>query len=341
MVAVTFFALPNDSLVVTSSSSGGIVGNGIVNNSSTPDGTIFEFLGGSGAQIELDDTGGSSDVFDDDQAGSHIITDGGGIVADGNSVESESIINVRALDINGDPTGPEIQIFVFSQNGAFGDVWGFSSDMPLDAGTSYVKVSGSNAGSSNYADYVPCFGEGTLIETETGDVPVEHLKIGQRVWTLHKGLQPIRWISTIEVSAKDAFAPVVFEPGSIGNSRELALSQQHRLWVSNSAVEMFTGEDAALVAAKHLCGLPGVAIRDGGTIRYTHFMFDQHEIVRANGVLSESFFLSEASIRPLDLATQEELEALFPSLKVGISNFGSAAAMSLDRHQARVVADFL
>ena len=115
-----FFALPNDGLVVTSSSSGGIVGNGIINNSSTPDGTIFEFLGGSGAQVEVDYTGGSPDVFDDDQAGSHIITDGGGIVANGNSFESESIINMRALDINGDPTGPEIAIFVFSQNGAFG-----------------------------------------------------------------------------------------------------------------------------------------------------------------------------------------------------------------------------
>ena len=133
MVAVTFFALPNDSLVVTESSSGGIVGNGIVNNSSTPDGTIFEFLGGPGAQIELDDTGGLPTVFDDDQAGSHIITDGGGIVADCNSVESESIIIVRALDANEDPTGPEITIFVFSQNGAFGDCLLYTSPSPRDS----------------------------------------------------------------------------------------------------------------------------------------------------------------------------------------------------------------
>lgn len=341
MVAQIFFALPNDSLVVTSSSSGGIVGNGIINNSSTPDGTVFEFLGGGGAQIELDDTGGSPDVFDDDQSGSHIITDGGGIVADGNAVESESIINLRALDINGNPVGPEITVFVFSQNGNFGDVWGFSTDLPLDAGTSYVKVSGSNAGSSNYDDYVPCFGEGTFIKTETGRVPVEHLKVGQRVWTLRNNWQPIRWISTMEVDATDAFAPVVFETGSIGNSDRLVLSQQHRLWVSNAAVEMFFGEDAALVAAKHLCGLPGVAIRTGGKIRYTHFMFDQHQIVRSNGVLSESFFLSEASMGPLEIAAKRELVALFPSLQMGFSAFGPAAAMPLDQHQARVLTNFL
>lgn len=200
MVAQTFFALPNDSLIVTSSSSCRIVGNGIINNSSTPDGTIFEFLSVPGAQVELDDTGGSPDVFGDDQAGSHIITDGGGIVADGNTVESESLVRVRGLDINGNPTSPEITIFVFSQNGNFGDVWGFSSDLLLDAGTSYVKVNGSNAGSSNYSDYVPSIGEGTLVKTKAGEVPVELLKVGHRIWTLHVGWQAIRWISTIEVS---------------------------------------------------------------------------------------------------------------------------------------------
>lgn len=341
MALRSFFAIDSANMVVTSSSNGSIVGNPIINNSDTPNGTEFLFSSGGGTTVTLDDTGGSTNTFDDDDETNHVITDGGGIVANGTEVEAESRIFIRALDGNGNPTGPTITLTVFSQNGVTSDVWGFATDFPLQDGVSYTKTGGSNTGDSTYASFMACFGPGTDIRTDTGTLPVEKIETGQMVWTLGNGCQPVRWIGTTEVEATGAFAPVVFAPGSIGNARELIVSQEHRMLVGNSAAELLFGQGQVLVAAKHLCGLPGVALRPGETIRYTHIMFDAHQIIEANGVLSESFFLSEHSLSGVEANQRRELLALFPSLGDGLDQFGTTTAMTLRAHEAEVLRNYL
>ena len=69
MVLRTFFAIDSEALVVESSSSGGIVGDPIINNSSTPNGTIFEYSASFGRNVTIDDTGGDPDTFEDDKSG--------------------------------------------------------------------------------------------------------------------------------------------------------------------------------------------------------------------------------------------------------------------------------
>ncbi|MDP2738649.1 MAG: Hint domain-containing protein, partial [Pseudorhodobacter sp.] len=68
---------------------------------------------------------------------------------------------------------------------------------------------------------LPCFTAGTLIATDVGEQPVESLAVGDLVWTLDAGLQPIRWIAqrlvTLADQRRDArLCPVVFEPGALG-----------------------------------------------------------------------------------------------------------------------------
>ncbi|MCF6433403.1 Hint domain-containing protein [Leisingera sp. MMG026] len=337
MALRSFFAQDSSSLVVTSSSNGSIVGDAVINNSDTPNGTVFAYSGGAGTEVTLNDTGGGRNRFNDDRESDHVITDGGGIVSDGAKVESESHILVRELDGNGNPSGPQIRIYVFSQDGQTSNVWGFATDLPLEAGKSYVKTGGQNTGTSRYSDYVTCFGEGTWIDTADGPVAVEDLSRGQRVWTKDSGAQPIYWIAETSVRGTGAFAPVVFAPGAIGNDRELILSQQHRVHVELPVAEMLFGQAGVLVAAKHLCGLPGVGIREQAVIRYFHFMFDRHHIVRSNGVLTESFFLAPGSVAALDRAQRRELLSLFPSLGRDSSRFGKTAAMTLTSGEARVL----
>lgn len=341
MVLRSFFAQDSEALIVTSSPDSSIEGDPIINNSDTPDGTIFEYSGGFGTTVTLDDTSGSPNVFNDDQEAGHVITDGGGIVADGTQVESESIIVVRALDENGVPTGPEIEIYVFSQNGITSDVWGFATSEPLTPGTSYIKISGSNAGSSSYDDYIPCFGPGTLIETVDGEVDVALLKKGQMVWTRDAGFQPILWIGTTEVQGTGAFAPVVIEKDAIGNSRKLILSPQHRVLVSAPVTDMLFGSSEVFVAAKHLCGLPGVEICEMDSIIYTHFMFDRHHIVRSNGALTESYFFGDTAKHALSEAQRSEILTLFPMLKFGVSAFGETAASTISAREAEVLRAYL
>lgn len=343
MALRSFFAQDSSSLVVASSSSGAIIGNPIINNSDTPNGTVFAYSGGTGTTVTLDDRLRNGDSladlskFNDDKSVQHIVQDGGGIVANGQRVESESHIRVRELDGNGNPTGPEITIFVFSQGGQTSNVWGFATDAPLKAGKSYVKTGGQNNGTSKYADYITCFGAGTLIETSAGQVAVETLRAGDLVWTLDAGLQPLRWISSAQVRGTGPFAPVVFAPGAIGNGRELVLSQQHRVHLTLPIAEMLFGQAEVLVAAKHLCGLPGVAVRETAAIRYFHFMFDRHRIVKSAGVLTESFFLASDAVAQLGSVQRAELVSLFPSLAAGVAGFGGTAAMTLNSREARVL----
>lgn len=336
MVLRSFFAQDSLSLIISSSSNGSIVNGPIINNSDTPDGTVYTYTAGTGTTVTLDDTF-EINVFNDDEPEFHIIEDGGGIVDNGTEVEAESLINVRALDDDGNPVGPEITIYVFSQEGNFSDIWGYATSAPLVGGTSYVKISGSNNGTTPYSDFIPCFGEGTLIDTISGVVPVQNLVLGEKVWTKDSSFQPVRWIGTTEVRGFGANAPIIIEKGVLGNDADLTLSQQHRVLVESAKAELLFGEPQILVAAKHLCGLPGINIQERETIKYTHFMFDRHHIVRSNGALTESFFLEDLSFGALPSPQRKEILSLFPSLKKATDDFGSTAAMTVNARAASVL----
>jgi hypothetical protein len=336
MVLQTFVAFDNANFIDQTT------GNGIINNSDTPNGTQFIYTAGGGTNVTVDDTSGGSTVFNDDQTGGHQITDGGGLVANGQNVESESHIFVREIDPNtGLPTGPTIDITVFSQGGVTQDVWGFAPNIPLQDGVTYQKISGSNFGDSNYADFITCFGPDTQIETAEGPKNVTDIKPGDQVWTLNNGLQPVQWVGHTSVPGIGAFTPVVFAPGAIGNDVELVVSQQHRILLENDAAELLFGEKQVLVAAKHLCGMKGVALRPQDSIDYTHLMFDQHQIIRSNGTLTESFFLTENSANAIDVEQKNELEALFPTLKDGIESFGPTEALVLKASEASALRAYL
>ncbi|WP_170417034.1 Hint domain-containing protein [Ruegeria atlantica] len=346
MVLRSFFAQDSSSLVAvfvpnTADADDIAVGGSIINNSDTPDGTVFTYSGGTGTTVTLDDTSGGPDIFNDDQPTGHIITDGGGIVANGTQVESESTITVRALDDDLNPTGPEITIYVFSQGGVTQDVWGYATSAPLEPGTSYVKTGGSNAGSSAYTDYVACFGQGTLIETADGAIEVQDLRKGQRVWTRDGGYQPILWIGTTEVHGQGPYAPVVIEAGTIGNAQELVVSQQHRILIGSPATDMLFGSTEVFVAAKHLCGLPGISIRQTDRITYTHFMFDRHHIVRSNGALTESYYYGDNAKHALSSPQQTEILALFPSIEDISDAFQRTAVPTINAREAGVLRTYL
>ena len=341
MVTQSFFATDSENLVVQSSPNAVIVGNPIINNSDTPDGTIFLFTAGGGTTVTLDDNGGDPDVFEDDDSANHIIVDGGGIVANGTPVEAESTILISALDAAGNETGPIITITVLSQNGITGDVFGFATDLPLEDGVSYVKTGGDNIGSIAFTNFITCFANGTMIQTIDGPVPVEQITVGQMVWTQHNGYQMVRWTGSTQVLASGKMAPVVFAPGSINNETQLVVSQEHRMHINTFQCEFLFGQNEILVAAKHLCGLPGVSVRSGGTITYNHLMFDQHEIIMSNGVLSESFFLSETSLSGVTADHKAELLSLFPSLPAAFAEFGPTASLTLRAKEAVVLCSLL
>lgn len=159
----------------------------------------------------------------------------------------------------------------------------------------------------------PCFTTGTLIETPDGDVRVEELKIGDLVTTKDHGPQMIRWIGKRSVAGRGELAPILFKAGAIGNTRDLRVSPQHRMLLLDWRAELFFGEDEVLVAANKLLNDCTILKAPCDRVEYIHLMFDNHEVIYAEGAPTESFLIGEYLCgEESDL--MDEIKAVFPEV---------------------------
>lgn len=168
-----------------------------------------------------------------------------------------------------------------------------------------------------------CFATGTRIATPLGDRLVETLRPGDAVLTRDRGAQVLRWVGITRVdegrlATTPAFRPVRIRKGAFGPgvpARDTLFSQQHRLLVTGWRAELLFGEGEVLVAARHLVGAGGVEIAgDVTSVSYVHLMFDDHQVVFANGLEAESFLPGPGAIDGLGAELREEILALFPDL---------------------------
>ncbi|WP_424964896.1 Hint domain-containing protein [Dinoroseobacter sp. S375] len=329
-------AIDNEALLIASGSPSGTPGNPIINNSDTPNGTVFEYVGGfTPVTVVIDDRpgrGSNPNILEDDLPNRHRVVDGGGLVDNGTRVESESRIDLRALNDQGQPTGPLISVYVFSKDGQTSDIWGMGLTQPLIPGKSYVKISGSNNGDIRYDQFVPCFTAGTLLRTPDGPRAIETLRKGDRIWTEAEPEAVIRWVGARRVDGTGALAPIRFAPGALGNSRTLSVSPAHRMLMRTWQAELLFGLPEVLVAAKHLTALPGVTRAPQASVTYCHLLVDGHAIVEAEGCLSESLYPGEVAQDGLDWMAQLELRQIFPELFA--QGPGTTAAPCLRAHEA-------
>lgn len=158
-----------------------------------------------------------------------------------------------------------------------------------------------------------CFTPGARITVAQGEKPVEDIVAGDLVMTMDHGLQPVRLVLRQTARAYGTFAPVLFEAGSLGNTRAFMVSPEHRMLISGWRAELLMGYDEVLVAAKHLVNGTDVRIVEGGSVEYIHLLFDTHEIIFADGCPSESC-LPDTGVAQQDEAQQAELLTLFPQL---------------------------
>ncbi len=196
---------------------------------------------------------------------------------------------------------------------------------------------------SNIESVIPCFTPGSMILTDQGEVDVANLAVGDRVLTRDNGWQEIRWVgrrdlNAAELVAEQRFNPVRIAKGALGAGlpeRDMLVSPQHRMLMSGPRTELLFGEREVLVAATHMVGMPGIARVYPRQISYIHLLFDQHEILRADGAWSESFQPGEATLGGLDAEQRNEVLALFPSLDMAGSY--PAARLSLKSREARAL----
>ncbi|MEO0487491.1 MAG: Hint domain-containing protein [Pseudomonadota bacterium] len=197
---------------------------------------------------------------------------------------------------------------------------------------SYTLQTSPGAGSS-----FVCFTSGTLILTPGGERPVEQLRPGDSVITKDFGVQTIRWIGTKtfeDVAPGDTYVqPVVIRAHAFGPGlpqRDTAVSPNHMVLNDHWRAALYFGDDEVLTAAKHLVA-PGLARRASvPRVTYVHILLDQHNLIRANGLWSESLYLGSQCMEMLGNASREEVFTLFPQCRGNLGGYGPKA-----RHELR------
>lgn len=190
---------------------------------------------------------------------------------------------------------------------------------------------------------VTSFVPSTLIATPRGEVPIENLKVGDRVITRDNGLQDIKWIGRRCLSEADLLLsprlrPVMIRAGALGDGVpevDTMLSPNHRVLVSNAIIVPENDQNGILVAVIDLVELPGVDLMDPQDTTYNHVIFARHEVILCNGAWIESFHAGDIAFRGAGNAQRIELLELYPELRNRdcLSDYKSSPHL-LKKHQA-------
>ena len=309
-----------------------------------PDEVSYRAFGGSRQRLKLEDDAepvrieirDDEECFEEGDASQVLAQD---VVINDVLYEAGTPVNT-AYDLIHTGSDLKVTALHFGGDGSEqGMVQGLVTTEVLEPGEKYkFNVNRSSWRQDNhYEDYVACFVEGTRIETSMGWVPVEALNVGDLVETFDAGTRPITWIGSREVAAVGAFAPIEFARGILENERALRLSPQHRVLRCDPCLSLLFGVDEALVAAKHLVDDDAVRRLEGGQVRYWHFMLQDHQIVRAEGMATETMMASDMTLHGFEMEARQELVALFPELFAQSCEPMKPARPCLKMHEARLL----
>ena len=132
-----------------------------------------------------------------------------------------------------------------------------------------------------------CYASGTRILTVRGEIAVEDLALGDVVVTASGAHRPIRWIGRRSYAARFLAAnpnvqPIRFRVGSLGQGlprRDLLVSPKHAMVL-----------DGLLIPARCLVNGGTIAQERGfDRVDYFHVELETHDVLLAEGALSESF----------------------------------------------------
>lgn len=159
------------------------------------------------------------------------------------------------------------------------------------------------------------FARGTRIALADGrQVPVESLVAGDAVITRDHGVQPLVWKGAVRLRAEGGFAPVVVQPGVMGNPGALCVSPHHRLFLYRRDARAMAGAAELLVQARHLVDGTGILRREGGFVEYFSLVFGAHEVIYAEGIPCESLMVCPAVVTRLPEDLAAPLRRAFPRL---------------------------
>lgn len=253
----------------------------------------------------------------------------GFVVTDGHQSYSVTLIEVP-------DTGARLLMFVNDIPPVDTDLWVVR--MQIDR-------SGKAAGARS-AGGVICFTPGTMIRTAQGSSRIEMLRPGDRVQTKDNGLQEVLWaghrrMTGARLHVMPHLRPIRFRAGAMGIGRpedDLLVSPQHRMLVTGPASRALFNSDEVLVAAEDLVNdlsiLVDHSVRE---VTYIHVLLEQHQVIWANGLETESFHPANTE---LDTVDQDQMAGLLDILLEVEANphaYGDYARRNLSGSEAAIL----
>jgi len=258
-----------------------------------------------------------------------LISDNSFVVTDGNKSYTVTLIDIG-------PHKPPLLMFVDDFPPRETDLWVVHHTLNTSPGDSM----GAGAGG------VICFTPGTWIDTPDGPSLIEDLREGDRVSTKDNGPQEIQWIGSRRMTGARLFAmprlrPVRIATGALGVERpdqELLVSPEHRMLVKGAVARDLFNTDEVLVAAKDM--INGTTISVDLTVpevTYVHLLLPRHEVLRANGIETESFHPANTALSTLDQDDRTRLLRQLPDLEYDPHVYGTYARRNLSSSEAAIL----
>ncbi|HGG06395.1 MAG TPA: Hint domain-containing protein [Aliiroseovarius sp.] len=252
-------------------------------------------------------------------------------VTDGRDSYTVTIIDVS-------PNAPPLLMFVDQTPPADTDLW-------------VVRASLQPSRINRLTDQptgVICFTPGTLIRCEDGAKPVEQLGEGDRIQTRDNGAQEVLWIGKRRITGARLYAmpelrPVRIRAGVLGEDQpddDLIVSPQHRILVRGPRARALFNTDEVLVAAEDLIDDRKVVLdHSARQVTYYHLLLENHEIVWANGVETESFHPANTALDSVEASQRAQLISMFPELEFDPAAYGDYARRNLTRYEAAILSN--
>ncbi|PJI92205.1 Hint domain-containing protein [Yoonia maricola] len=192
----------------------------------------------------------------------------------------------------------------------------------------------------------PCLAAGTQVETPDGLITVEDLLPGMQVMTDGDVPRAVLWVGIRTLRFGDQQTdqrPVCFAKESLGPDlprRDLVVSPGHRMYFSGPLSERLFGTPNVLPVARGMTPLPGVRIMEGKRqITYVSVLLDQHALMKAEGVLTESFYPGPYAMRIIGRGMRREVRNLIPGYdRLGPQAYGPPVARFLRLQEGRALA---
>jgi hypothetical protein len=155
----------------------------------------------------------------------------------------------------------------------------FNGGAPTNAGGQTISIQNK--------DLVVCFVAGTKIRTPEGEKAIEELQIGDLISTSN-GAKALKFVCQSTRSFNELLAtgknPIRVAAGAFGATADLLMSPSHAVNLEGNLIEAGALIDHASVER--------VTEWNATELTYFNLELDQHELIWANGVATESYFSS-------------------------------------------------